>query len=476
MKPLTKAMLVLGAGVMAWTAPLIAVRATDGARTTADEPQYLLTALSLGEDRNLDVRDERAAERHREFHEAGLPVQENLRPDGSRVSPHDPLLPALLALPMVVGGWVAAKLTLAAAAGVLAAAMLWVAVRRFDVPLPVALLAVGTYSLAAPLAIYGTQVYPELPAALAVTVAIGALAGPLDRRAVALLGGAVLALPWLAVKYLPVAVALVAVSAVRLWLRDRRALALLTVGLGAGAVLYLVAHQAWYGGWTAYAAGDHFVAGEFGAVGFHPDYGGRAHRLAGLLVDRGFGLAAWQPAFLLAAPALAALVRRRPTGWSALLVPLTAGWLTATFVALSMHDWAWPGRQVVVVIPCLVLAVAWWAGHVEAVRPWLVAGAVLGALTFAWVVIEGITGLPLITDFEATSNPLYRVWRHLLPDGRGVPAGTVALRAVWYALLTLLVVLGLRSVRTNRSARSEPVLATPEHEIKEAPTCVLVPS
>ena len=116
------------------------------------------------------------------FHEAGLPLQENLQPDGSRVSPHDPLLPAVLAVPMVVGGWVAAKLTLAAVAGVLAAAMLWVAVRRFGVPLRVAMLAVAAYSLAAPLAVYGTQVYPELPAALAVTVAIGALAGALDRR------------------------------------------------------------------------------------------------------------------------------------------------------------------------------------------------------------------------------------------------------------------------------------------------------
>jgi hypothetical protein len=472
-KPLTKAMVVLGAAVTAWTAPLLAVRATEGARTTADEPQYLLTALSLGEDRSLDVRDERAAERHRGFHEAGLPLQENLQPDGSRVSPHDPLLPALLALPMLLGGWVLAKLALAVAAGALAAAMLWVAVRRFDVPLGVAVLAVAAYSLAAPLAVYGTQVYPELPAALAVTVAIGALAGPLDRRGVVVLGAAVLALPWLAVKYLPVAVALAAVCAVRLWARNRRALAALAVGLGAGAVLYLVAHQAWYGGWTAYAAGDHFVAGEFGAIGFHPDYGGRAHRLTGLLVDRGFGLAAWQPAFLLAVPALAALVRRRPPGWSALTVPLAAGWLTATFVALSMHDWAWPGRQVVVVTPCLVLAVAWWAGRVEAVRPWLVAGAALGALTFAWLTVDGLIGLRLVTDFERTTNPFYRLWRNALPDGLGLPAGTVALRALWYVLLALLAVVGLRSVRPARSTEPEPA---PQPEPTEVPTCALVPS
>ena len=28
------------------------------------------------------------------------------------------------------------------------------------------------------------------------------------------------------------------------------------------------AHWAWYGGWTPYGVGDHFVTGEFGVVGF----------------------------------------------------------------------------------------------------------------------------------------------------------------------------------------------------------------
>jgi hypothetical protein len=473
MSRLTKAMLLLGAAVTVWSAPLIGVRATDGGRTTADEPQYLLSALSLGEDLSLDLRDERVAERHRAFHEAGLPLQEELRADGSRVSPHDPLLPALLALPMVLGGWIAAKLTLAATAGALAAAMLWVAVRRFEVPLGIAILAAAAFSLAAPLAVYGTQVYPELPAALAVTVAIGALAGSFGRRAVMVLGVAVVALPWLAVKYLPVAAALFLVGALRLWARDRRALAGLAAALGVAGVVYLAAHQAWYGGWTAYAAGDHFVAGEFGAVGFHPDYGGRAHRLTGLLVDRGFGLAAWQPAFLLAVPAVAALARRRPPGWDALAVPLAAGWLTAAFVALSMHDWAWPGRQLVVITPCLVLAVAWWAGRVEAARPWLAAGAALGALTFAWVVVEGLAGLTLVDDFETTTNPLYRLWRQLLPDGRGLPGGTAALRALWYGALGLLVLTGLRSVRPAPSTAPDP---KQEPEPREAPPCALVPS
>ena len=36
----------------------IQARATYNAQVTADEPQYLLTALSLGEDFDLDISDE----------------------------------------------------------------------------------------------------------------------------------------------------------------------------------------------------------------------------------------------------------------------------------------------------------------------------------------------------------------------------------------------------------------------------------
>ena len=42
--------------------------ATYGGRVTADEPQYLLSATSLGEDVDLDIADEIAAERYRTFH------------------------------------------------------------------------------------------------------------------------------------------------------------------------------------------------------------------------------------------------------------------------------------------------------------------------------------------------------------------------------------------------------------------------
>ena len=65
-------------------------------RTTADEPQYLLTAISLAEDRDLDIADELADGRWRSFHALALPEQTERLADGRRLSPHDPLLPLLL--------------------------------------------------------------------------------------------------------------------------------------------------------------------------------------------------------------------------------------------------------------------------------------------------------------------------------------------------------------------------------------------
>src|SRR5215211_5502856 len=296
---------MLAVGVLALLAAAagILVPATHGTRTTADEPQYLLTAISLAEDRDLDIADELADGRWRAFHALALPEQTELLADGRRLSPHDPLLPLLLAGPVAVGGWVGAKLAMAAMAGLLAALLVWTAVRRLGVPLGTAALATVLLACSPPLAVYGSQIYPELPAALAVLAAAAALVSPAapGRRATLVVGGAVVALPWLGVKYAPVAAAIALVASWRLVRAGRGRRALVLAGaLATAGVAFLVLHRWWYGGWTPYAVGDHFVQGELSVVGAEPDYLGRSRRLVGLLVDRGFGLAAWQPAWLLA--------------------------------------------------------------------------------------------------------------------------------------------------------------------------------
>ena len=60
---------MLGIAVAIWCAPTAWLRATTNARTTADEPQYLMSARSLWADRDLDVANQRASCDYRAFHE-----------------------------------------------------------------------------------------------------------------------------------------------------------------------------------------------------------------------------------------------------------------------------------------------------------------------------------------------------------------------------------------------------------------------
>ena len=464
-------MLVVGVLAFLAAAAGILVPAAHETRTTADEPQYLLTAISLAEDGDLDIADELADGRWRPFHALPLPEQTEPLAGGRRLSPHDPLLPLLLAVPVAVAGWVGAKLAMAVMAGLLAALLLWTAVRRLGVPVATAVLAVAVLACSPPLAVYGSQVYPELPAALAVLAAAAALTttGVPSVGATVVVGVAVVALPWLGVKYAPVAAAVALVACWRLARegRARRALAL-AGSLALAGVVFLVLHRWWYGGWTPYAAGDHFVSGELSVVGTDPDYLGRGRRLVGLLVDRGFGLAAWQPAWLLAVPAVAALARRRPAGWTAIALPLAAGWLVATFVALTMHGWWFAGRQVVVVLPLAALAVAWWTGPDRRRRLLLAMAGAAGVLAFGWLVAEGAAGrVTWAVDFAATTNPLYRAWRLALPDYLAMSRWSWVLHVAWLAFLAGLAARAVVAARPSR--QSQPRLQRPRsRELTEA--------
>lgn len=410
----------------------IAIPATDGQRAAVDETQYLLTARSIAEDGDLDLADELAFRRWQEFADEAPPQQTAVRPDGRAISPHDPLLPLLLAGPWALGGWVGAKVALAGLAGVLAAVMLWTAVRRLEVPLGVALPGVAVAAASAPLAVYGQQLYPELPAALLVVLGVAALARP-SRWAGAGLVVVLATLPWLSVKYVPVAAALALVGA---WRLPRREVALGAGVLAVAGAVYLAVHRVVWGGWTVYASGDHFVerGGEFAVMGEDVSLGGRASRLTGLLLDRDYGLVAWQPAWLLVVPAAGALAAvlvaaaggrlppddGRAARAVALLAPLAAGWLVATFVASTMHGFWWPGRHVVVVLPVAVLAVLWWlAGTGRTTRTVALAAGLAGVATYGALLVLGRTaGLTWVLGTEVVGVAA-APWRVLLPDYRG---------------------------------------------------------
>lgn len=436
-------LILFGLAVFAITALGVGVRATYGAQTTADEPQYLLSALSLWEDADLDISDELADERYREFHEVDLPQQTLRLEDGVRISPHDPLLPLLLAAPVGLGGWVGAKLTLAGIGGLLAALIVWSARHRLGVSTATAYMAAGVFALAPPLAIYSTQVYPELPAALAVLAGFAAVTGPFERRGRIVFAVAVVALPWLAVKYIPVAAVLAVAGLIKAG-KGRR-LGLIGVFSAAG-LIYVLGHLAIYGGLTPYATGDHFVDGELTVVGTDPNLWGRSTRLIGLLVDRGFGIGAWQPAyfFLPIAAGWALSVRVRAFSLAGWLVAV--GWIVATFVALTMHGWWFPGRQLIVILPMAVLLIAAWVDESRRRLPVLAVVGTLGLVAFGFLLVEGLANqLTWVVDFGTTANPTYQTLAVFLPDYLAPTTATWVLHGSWVAIVVALGWLGWRS-------------------------------
>lgn len=428
-------------------APGAFVRSTYGGLASVDEPQYLLTAISLWEDQSLDIDDELDDERWRTFHQAQLPRQTQPQPDGSQVAPHDPLLSLLLALPYELGGVTGARWLLALVNGVLAAALLHLAHRRFAVGRALATVGALTAATSVPFVVYGSQLYPELPAALAVTLAVDAGLAAVHRRSTAVVAVAVITLPWLSVKYVPVAAV---VALLHLWRlhRDRdigHRNGLLATYVGAG-ITYLAAHLAWYGGLTVYAAGDFFVeqGSQFSVLGTRPNPLGRSRRLVGLLVDRGFGIAAWQPAWLALLPAMGAIAVRRPPRWTWLAAPLLVGWAGATWAAVTMHGYWFPGRHVLHALPLAVVLVLWWVQQRgPRLRAVVAAAAGLGIWATAGLLSGGLAGdLTFVVDFAGVDHPGYQTWSRLLPDHYARPSGIDASTATWILLAVAAITAG----------------------------------
>ena len=444
--------------VLALAAGLVGInaRATYGAQVSADEPQYLLTAISLAEDFDLDISDEIAEERWRDFHEVGLDQQTlDLNGQGQQISPHDPLLPIILALPIALAGWMGAKATLAVLAGLTAVATFTLAVRRFGVDQRIAALVVTAFFISSPFAAYGAQVYPAMPAALAVTLGVYAITGSASLRTALAAVVAIVALPWLSVKYVPISGVL---AAGLLWQNhrsgNRQVVAAIVSTLALSGAIYALVHQRIWGGWTVYASGDFFVGGEFEVVGTNANYVARTNRLLGLIIDRHFGIAAWSPAFLLMPAGLIALIRRRSgTGessyrsfdWLLVVAAVAVGWAVATWVALTMHGWWWSGRQIVPILPLVVVAISVLVERIRVLLWPVVALGVIGLFNWTFIAVEASTGRrALIVDHEDTANPLYQAWKLLLPDHRVDAVPDQIMTAIWGAVFVGSILLVVR--------------------------------
>ncbi len=238
---------------------------------TGDEPHYLVVTQSIAYDRDLDVANQYALGQSRLFREGDLsPVGHardyhgdgrlfHLRPPGQ----------SLLLVPAYVAGEVAAsqfgREVITGYRGIrwfliALSSLLWVllyqAARSAGATPFASLFALLAIGGLLPILPYGTQIYPEYSAALAIVVALHALAWATYRGHSAVAAAAIMTLPFLHQRFLPVAAFLLLLGAV-VWRRSPARLASLGVVTLLGALALGLYSQYTYGsplptaGWGA---------------------------------------------------------------------------------------------------------------------------------------------------------------------------------------------------------------------------------
>lgn len=330
---------------------------------TGDEPHYLVIATSLLRDGDLDVLNNYRDKDYFPFypyHLGDARSPEDMHAvygrDGGLYSKHSLGLPLALLPAMRLGGHGLAILFMISLAATLSLQTYLLA--RDVTPRPWA--ARGAWiavAFTAPLLLYADQLYPEVPGALLTVVGVRAVLQVGHSPTGALrLGLAVALLPWLHLRYVPIAVALAAAylvvlvrsPAARSTPATLRRLApwLLTPPALAGLLLFLL-------NWRLF--GGVLAVGEFGTLGVPNLFTG----LPGLLLDRQFGLLVYAPIYLIALLGIPLLPRRLPRSHGGALLGVL-GVYVLFIAAFSIWYGAYspPSRMLVPIIPLLVVPLA----------------------------------------------------------------------------------------------------------------------
>ena len=334
------------------------IRATRGASISGDEPFYLLTTQSLLSDRDFDLRNQYDAHSYESFfdHPDGLWKQSIPKPDdGQLLSPHNPGLSILVIPGFALGGLVGTQIQLLVL-GAAAMALAFVLVDRLTGRRALTWVLTLGVALSATPFIYSTEIYPEFPAALALVVSLILVTREKSPSAVdgLLLAATLTVLCWLGVKYAFLAVP---VAVYFLFRADREGrLTLLAAGM-ASAAFFAWFHLHLFGGLTPYGVNVVYAGWNTSDIlGGHVDWGERYYRLWGLFIDRRFGIGRWAPLLLVAVPGLALLAIGR-LHLRLVLALIVVQMLIATFVAITMMGWWFPGRTMLTVLPLFVLPV-----------------------------------------------------------------------------------------------------------------------
>jgi hypothetical protein len=397
-----------------------------------DEPYNLLLVQSLAADFDTDLANQYAEGAWRGFSPRPIEPQpgDPRGAHGEIWSRHNALLPLLLVPAWKLGGLAGVEIEMAAMAALLAGFVASLLRRHFPDRPDAVFRAWALAAFAPPLLLYSAQVWIEVPAALAATVALDRLAA-LERRS-SRRDFAILALALVALPLLKLRLGLVAIAVAALAARPGRLSRRVVVGLGAALALALGALAAWnfarFGNPLKI-----YGAGELSLIRQSPAGFGLA--FLGLFFDSAFGLVAASPVWLLLVPAVGrAFADPRAPRWT-----LAAGLPYLTMV-LSRHEWygGWspPFRYGVVLLPFLALAIATLLAdrrrRAGAAQRFLVAGlaAATALLALVWLVAPGWT-------YNLADGSSW--WLDLISERAGADVGRFAPSSVRPRLATAIV-------------------------------------
>jgi hypothetical protein len=376
-------------------------------QASGDEPHYLLMAQSLWQERDLDLRDNYERQDFLDYTPGPLaPHYAAPRTDGRPYPAHSPGLPALLAPFYALGGRRACVVVMAALAALLAAE-----VRRLAFAATADERAASLAWAAAagpPVFFYSFHIYTEVPSALALALSLRLLLGPPGNLPAAFAALAACALPWLHVKMTLAAAALGLLALLKL---RGRALAVFLSVAAAGAVAFVAYYQSVFGRPTPLAI--------YGGVPQDVTSSSPLRALAGLFLDRSFGLLTHAPVYLLSLAGLRPLVRRPRPDW----LPHVGVAASVLLPALAWRMW-WggqcpPARFLVPLVPFLGVALA---SAAAAGRGWLVRAR--GPLLVAgWALAVFMIWRPEDRLLLNRADRPTRLWESLAPKaGRWLPS------------------------------------------------------
>jgi len=400
-----------------------------------DEPHYLVIAQSLLHDGDLKIENNHRREEYRAYFNGSLkPDYLALGKDGQIYSIHPVGLPVLALPAFALGGYHAVVAMLVVMAAV-AAALLWQWAREITGSEGAATFAWAAAALTAPFLFNTFTVYPEIPAALAVMLAIGWRTEATTAGMMVFRGAAIGALPWLSTKYAPMAAAVGIVALLRTGWNRRAAVALLAP--------VAIALAAWFA----------FFFWIWGSVSPSAPYGlsepmtlgHLAHGAPGLIFDQEYGIVWTAPILVIAFAGVVQMLRAGGTAARrALELTFIFGALLCTVGAF--HIWwggeASAGRPITSGVLLLGIPIAFLFASTE-MRPSARAGchvllASSLAIAVTLVAVQGGAlvhqdrdGSATLLDWASPTWPLASAFPSFIT---GSLIGAIGLTAAWLAL------------------------------------------